>query len=91
MKPSTERALTHAQRLVEAAGDKLSPAGFKYHSERTWLGMTMGGDVIAVFVFPEPDKLPVVAIHRNEYKENYVDPAAKAPEPEKKSVKKPKK
>lgn len=67
MKESTEKALRHATQLLEQLAEKITPAGFKYHSEHTWLGMTHGGDIVTVFVFPDKDKHPSVRIYRVAY------------------------
>lgn len=50
MRASTEKALKEATARCEAAGLKVKPAGFKYHSERSWLGMAENDDLILVEV-----------------------------------------
>lgn len=45
VRPSTKKAIDEATELLKEAGVSLSPAGFKYHSERVWLALTDGTDL----------------------------------------------
>ena len=64
MKESTKKIMDAASELVTEAGMRMDPAGFKYHSERTWLGFTVCGKVIVVRV-PKEGK-PLVSLYTHE-------------------------
>ena len=50
MRASTEKALAEAKRRCEAHDIKVKPDGFKYHTERVWLGVAENDDLILVKV-----------------------------------------
>lgn len=53
-----------ASELVEKADMKMDPSGFKYHSERTWLGFTTCGKVVVVKVPKEGE--PLVSLYSHD-------------------------
>lgn len=64
MRQSTANALAEATRRCKSHGITVKPAGFKYHSERIWLGVAENDDLILVevpVVFKEsnPEELHV--------------------------------
>jgi hypothetical protein len=79
MKESTKKVMDAAGELVEAADMQMDSEGFKYHSERTWVGFTTCGKVVVVKV-PKGGK-PLVSLYAHD--ENGLDS-----EPEQKPKKK---
>lgn len=74
MRESTKKALEEATRRCKDAGVKLSVAGFKYHAERIWLGVTEDDNVVlvevpVVYKDDTPDELHVFVYHSSGSKE----------------------
>lgn len=61
MKESTKKVIDAASELVTNADMQMDPEGFKYHSERTWVGFTVCGKMVAIKVPKEGD--PVVSLY----------------------------
>lgn len=77
MKESTKKIIEAASGLVTDAGMKMDPEGFKYHSERTWVGFTVCGKVVAIKV-PKAGE-PLVSLYAHD-----ADGLATAEKPKKK-------
>ena len=93
MKESTKKAIDWATKLAAAADMELTPAGFKYHSERLWIAATVTEDLLLLTV-PADGKDPSLRVARNEYLEKFIDSttpdSVDGPKPKKKPKKKEK-
>jgi len=79
MKESTKKELDEAARLVRLAGGELTPAGFVYHSAKTWLALTTDGDVV------HHELGGLTHIYRGDYRERYFEHGAPSASPPKKT------
>lgn len=70
MRASTQKAIEWAIGLVTNAELELTPAGFKYHSERLWVAQTATDDLILLTI-PADGKDPSLKIARAEYLEAF--------------------
>jgi len=86
MKESTRKAIDWATEVIEAAGLKMTEAGFKYHSERFWVAFTESADSIWLMI-PADGKDPEMKIYRGEYAEDFGGKEEPAPKKKKKKVK----
>lgn len=48
MKESTRKALDEATVVAAGAGRTVTPAGFKYHSEKLWIAVDTDGGLVVV-------------------------------------------
>lgn len=71
MKPSTKKAIDETTARLKGAGLELTEAGFKYHSERLWLGVTTDADIVRLEI--DKDGNAVTTLLRNDYAEAFVD------------------
>lgn len=75
MRESTRRGLEFVKECMTAAEKELTADGFKYHSGRTWVGLTTDGDVVTVTVDKKETAPPEIKIFRAEAGETF-DPGA---------------
>lgn len=71
MKESTKKAIDWATGVVSEAGMEITPAGFKYHSERLWIALTPGNDLILLTIPADGKTAPDLKIARAEYLEAF--------------------
>lgn len=71
MREGTRKTLMFVIACLKAAGETLVEDGLKYHSGRTWVGLTEDGSVVTVTVAKKDAEPPDIKMFRAESGETF--------------------